>query len=89
MVVVNASISPFMAAEDAWLSLVCLVQLCTTLFVGLLVKADILHTHGAAAEGLAGLVVFLNVGLLFAPLFMILWHFSNASEGVLAILLLC
>ena len=47
--------------------LLCLVQLSTTLFMGLLVMVDTVKQNSASADIMAGLLIFLNSTLVMVP----------------------
>ena len=68
MVCLNIYISPYMDPIEGRLALLCLIQLSTTLFMGLLVKVDTVKENSASSHIMAGLMVFLNGTLLMVPL---------------------
>lgn len=61
MVFVNLSIDPFMDTEQNVLSLFCLVQLATTLFMGLMLKIETLDPTSETSAAMFNLLIFLQV----------------------------
>jgi hypothetical protein len=80
MTCVHLKLNPFIDVLQNRLSMCCLLQLTSTLFVGLLLKVDITNEDAVSGNVLGALVVIMNVTIIIVPLVEIIMLISHLSK---------
>jgi len=75
MIFVNLTLDPFLDRQQNLLSLFCLVQLATTLFMGLLIVVNTVDNQSNTSTVVFNILVFLQAVVIFVPVLEVN-HFS-------------
>ena len=68
MIFVNLTLDPFLDRQQNLLSLFCLVQLATTLFMGLLIVVNTVDNQSNTSTVVFNILVFLQAVVIFVPI---------------------